>query len=206
MLAPDHGVISARSATVGAVLPAGQELFRLIRQSRLEWRAEVTGSEVARITPGMAVQVTTAGGTPIQGKVRMVAPTVDAQTRNSLVYVDVPIHPAAKAGMFARGEFELGATPALTLPAQALVLRDGFSYAFRIDANNKVSQVKLQVGRRVGDRVEVLNGISPEHNFVASGAAFLADGDTVRLVAAPAANSGSKTALAGEKPAQAATK
>ena len=40
VLAPDDGVISARSATVGAVLPAGQELFRMIRKGRLEWRAE----------------------------------------------------------------------------------------------------------------------------------------------------------------------
>jgi RND family efflux transporter MFP subunit len=201
VLAPDSGVISARMATVGSVASPGQELFRLIRQGRLEWRGEVTASEVARITPGMPV--------PLQGKVRIVAPTVDAQTRNSLVYVDIPAHPGAKAGMFARGEFELGATQALTLPQQALVLRDGFNYAFRIDANNKVSQVKLQVGRRIGDQVEVLNGISPEHNFVASGAAFLADGDTVRLVAptAPAAaSSAPKAALAGEKTAQTATK
>jgi RND family efflux transporter MFP subunit len=206
VLAPDSGVISARMATVGSVASPGQELFRLIRQGRLEWRGEVTASEVARIAPGMLVQVTTAGGTPIQGKVRIVAPTVDAQTRNSLVYVDVPAHPSAKAGMFAKGEFELGATQALTLPQQALVLRDGFSYAFRIGADNKVSQVKLQVGRRVGDQVEVLSGISPEHNFVASGAAFLADGDTVRLVAAPAASAAPKAAVAGEKPAQTATK
>jgi HlyD family secretion protein len=213
VLAPDSGIVSARMATVGSVAAPGQELFHLIRQGRLEWRGEVTASEVGRITPGMPVQVTTAGGTPIQGKVRIVAPTVDAQTRNSLVYVDVPTHPSAKAGMFAKGEFELGATQALTLPQQALVLRDGFSYAFRIDAGNKVSQVKLQVGRRVGDQVEVLNGVKPDHNFVASGAAFLADGDTVRVVTAPIAPtpkadaaSTPKTALAGEKSAQAATK
>ena len=62
VLAPDDGVISARSATVGAVLPAGQELFRLIRQGRLEWRAEVAAAELARLKPGMAASVTPAGG------------------------------------------------------------------------------------------------------------------------------------------------
>ena len=40
--APDDGVISARTATVGSVASAGQELFKLIRQGRLEWRAELT--------------------------------------------------------------------------------------------------------------------------------------------------------------------
>ena len=46
VLAPDQGVISARSATVGAVLSAGQELFRMIRQGRLEWRAEVSSADL----------------------------------------------------------------------------------------------------------------------------------------------------------------
>ncbi len=184
LTAPDNGVISARLATVGSVVGAGSELFRMIRQGRLEWRAEVTSTEVARIKPGTAATITAASGAQVQGKVRMVAPTVDAQTRNALVYVDLPQNPDIKAGMFAKGEFALGSTNALTLPQQALVLRDGFTYAMRIEATNKVSQVKLQTGRRVGDAVEITQGARPGDRYVAGGAAFLADGDTVRVVAA----------------------
>jgi HlyD family secretion protein len=184
VLAPDDGVISARLATVGAVAGAGQELFRLIRKNRLEWRGEVTSAEITRLAKDAKVRLTAASGAQVDGRVRMVSPTVDAQTRNGLVFVDVPENPGIKAGMFARGEFDMGSAQATTLPAAALVLRDGFSYAFRVDAGNKVSQVKLQVGRRVGDRVEVMNGIKADQNFVASGAAFLADGDTVRVVGA----------------------
>jgi HlyD family secretion protein len=185
LTAPDNGVISARSATVGAVAGAGTELFRMIRQGRLEWRAEVTSTEVARIKPGTLALVTAASGEQVQGKVRMVAPTVDPQTRNALVYVDLPQNPGVKAGMFAKGEFALGSSNALTLPQQALVLRDGFTYAMRIETSNKVSQVKLQTGRRVGDAVEITQGAKTGERYVASGAAFLADGDTVRVVAAP---------------------
>ena len=184
LTAPDNGVISARTATVGAVVGAGTELFRMIRQGRLEWRAEVTSAEVARIKPGTVATITAASGAQVQGKVRIVAPTVDAQTRNALVYVDMPIHPDVKAGMFAKGVFALGSSNAMTLPQQALVLRDGFTYALRIDASNKVQQVKLQTGRRAGDAVEILQGTKPGERFVASGAAFLADGDTVKVVAA----------------------
>jgi RND family efflux transporter MFP subunit len=186
LTAPDNGVISARLATVGSVVGAGSELFRMIRQGRLEWRAEVTSTEVARIKPGTSATVTAASGAQVQGKVRVIAPTVDAQTRNALVYVDLPVHPDIKAGMFAKGEFALGSSNALTLPQQALVLRDGFTYAMRIESTNKVSQIKLQTGRRVGDAVEVLQGAKTADRFVASGAAFLADGDLVKVVAAPA--------------------
>jgi RND family efflux transporter MFP subunit len=183
LTAPDNGVISARLATVGSVVNAGSELFRMIRQGRLEWRAEVTSTEVARIKPGTTALVTAASGAQVQGKVRTIAPTVDAQTRNALVYVDLPPNADIKAGMFAKGEFALGSANALTLPQQTLVLRDGFTYAMRIEANNKVSQVKLQTGRRAGDAVEILQGAKTGERYVASGAAFLADGDTVKVVA-----------------------
>ena len=184
LTAPDNGVISARTATVGSVVGAGTELFRMIRQGRLEWRAEVTSTEVARIKPGTGATITAASGAQLQGKVRMVGPTVDAQTRNALVYVDMPQHPDVKAGMFAKGTFALGSSNAVTLPQQALVLRDGFTYAMRIDAGNKVQQVKLQTGRRVGDAVEILQGTQAGERYVGTGAAFLADGDTVKVVAA----------------------
>ncbi len=185
ILAPDDGVISSRSATVGAVLQPGQELFRLIRRERLEWRAEVAAAELARIRPGMAATLTLAGGEPVKGTVRMVAPTVDAATRNGLVFVDLPQPGAAKAGMFARGEFAVGEQEALTLPQSAVLLRDGFSYVFRVGAGNKVQQVKVAVGQRNADRIAVTAGLDAKASVVAQGAGFLADGDVVRVVANP---------------------
>ena len=186
VLAPDFGVISARSATVGAVLPAGQELFRMIRQGRLEWRAEVAANDLGLLKPGVAARVTAGSGPAIEGTVRMVAPTVDPQTRNGLVYVDLPAAvggSGARAGMFARGEFEVGSSSGLTLPQSAVLLRDGFSYVLRVGSDSKVTQVKVGVGRRVGDRIEITGGIDASARVVASGGGFLGDGDTVRVVA-----------------------
>jgi RND family efflux transporter MFP subunit len=186
VLAPDDGVISARSATVGAVVPSGQELFRLIRQGRVEWRAEVAATELALVRPGQTVRLTLAGGGTIAGSVRMVAPTVDAATRNGLVYVDLPQPGAAKPGMFARGEFDLGASDALTLPQTAVLLREGYSYVFRLGPGNQVLQTKVAVGRRLADRIEVTAGLQPQARVVAQGVGFLTDGDVVRVVdAAP---------------------
>lgn len=184
VLAPDAGVISARSATVGAVLPAGQELFRMIRQGRLEWRGEVAGSDMAALKSGMPVTVTPAGGTGLKGTVRMVAPTVDPQTRNGIVYVDLPNTGTARAGMFARGEFEVGSGSGLTLPQSAVLLRDGFSYVLRVGPDSKVTQAKVSVGRRVGDRIEITAGLDGAARVVAAGGGFLGDGDTVRVVEA----------------------
>ena len=201
VLAPDDGVISARSATVGAVLPAGTELFRMIRQGRLEWRAEVAAGDLARVKPGMGATVTPSGGAPIAGKVRMVAPTVDALTRNGIVYVDLAPSADARAGMFARGEFEIGQGQGLTLPQSAVLLRDGFAYVLRIGVDFKVSETKVTVGRRVGERIEITGGLDANARVVASGGGFLSDGDTVRVVDGPA-----PAAQAAAKPAAAVTK
>jgi RND family efflux transporter MFP subunit len=185
--APDAGVISARQATVGSVVGAGTELFRLIRQGRIEWRAEVTAAEIGRIQVGAPVQVKAASGQLLQGKVRMVAPSVDAQTRNAIVYVDLPAATgSARAGMYAQGEIALGQSQAHTVPQSAVVVRDGFSYVYTVGADQKVSQLKVQTGRQSGDRVEVTSGLKADARVVGSGGAFLNHGDTVRVVDAPA--------------------
>ena len=202
VLAPDSGVISARTATVGSVVGNGVELFRMIRQGRLEWRAEVTSAELGRIGVGTPVSVVPASGGELRGRVRMVAPSVDPQTRTALVYVDLPTTGAAKAGMFARGEFELGATDALTIPQRALVVRDGFNYLFQLGDGNRVSQLKVQTGRMVGDRVEVVSGLPADARIVVNGAGFLNDGDLVRL----GQENESSTAPAQAAPAQPAIK
>ena len=194
VLAPDDGVISARSATVGAVLPAGQELFRLIRRGRLEWRAEVAAPELAKLQPGQRVRVVPVGGEPVEGTLRMVSPVIDPQTRNGLVYVDLPAGAAARAGMFARGEIQIGTHQMTTLPQSAVLLRDGHAYVMRIDSDDKVIQTKVMAGRRVGDRIEITGGLDASARVVASGVAFLGDGDLVRVTDAPSSPQGGRSA------------
>lgn len=187
--APDSGIISARSATVGAVIGSGTELFRLITQSRLEWRAEVISADLPKIKIGMQANVTAADGSTIKGKVRKVSPTVDLQTRNTLIYVDLPASTSAKAGMFAKGEFILGQSSTLAVTQQTLVMRDGFTYVFAVntDHGKKIAkQIKVQTGRHIGNLVEIISGIAPHQMLVSSGGAFLSDNDIVKVVSSTA--------------------
>lgn len=184
LLAPDDGIVSARTATVGSVVPAGQELFRMIRGGRLEWRAEIAAADLARVRPGQRVRVMLVSGESLEGRVRVVAPAVDTATRNGLVYVDLPRHPAARAGTYAQGEFELGDSTAMTLPRAAVQVRDGLHHVMRIGAGDRVAPVRVRVGRQIADLVEILDGLARTDRVVASGAAFLGDNDLVRVVEA----------------------
>jgi len=189
VLASDDGIISSSTATTGAVATKGQELFRLIRQNRLEWRAEVTAAEMSQLKPGIKVTIEVPNVGIVEGTVRHLAPTLNLQNRNGLVYVDLTNTPssALRAGMFARGEFHLNTSTGLTVPQESLSMRDGFSYLFLLTDQNSdlghVKQVKVQLGRRYGNRQEILSGITDHDRLVVSGAAFLTDGDHVRVVA-----------------------
>jgi hypothetical protein len=85
--------------------------------------------------------------------------------------------------MFASGQFQLGTTQGLTLPQESVVMRDGFSYVFKVGEKQRVEQLKVSVGRRVGARIEVLTGIAASDNIVESGAGFLTNDDLVAVSA-----------------------
>ena len=182
VVASDDGVISVRAATAGAVAQAGEELFRLIRHGRLEWRAEVPASELFRVSEGMPVGISLPDDSTISGTVRTVAPTIDPQTRKGIVYVDIGgVGNAVRAGMFARGRFDLGPGKVLTVPAASVLMRDGFSYVFKLGADNKVSLAKVQTGRREGERIEITQGLKADETVVDTGVGFLSDGDLVAV-------------------------
>jgi len=127
----------------------------MVRQGRLEWRAEVNASDLARLRAGTQALITTTSGAQVRGRVRMLGPTVDVNTRNALVYVDVPGQAGLRAGLYASGEFLLGDKQALSVPLSAVVVRDGFPSVFELHGNDHVVLRRVRTGQRVGERIEV---------------------------------------------------
>lgn len=182
ILAPDEGVISARMAMLGAVVPAGQELFRMIRQNRLEWRGELTAAQLNAVERGQPVALVLPDGSAARAVVRQIAPALDDQSRLAIVYADLVPGSSARAGMYAKGQIGAGESPALIVPAECVVIRDGRSYVMILAAAGETSSVALRAvmtGRRNGDSVEILQGLSSAERVVLRGAAFLNDGDAV---------------------------
>jgi RND family efflux transporter MFP subunit len=186
VLAPDDGVISARSATVGAVASSGQELFRLIRQNRLEWRGELTAVQMAQVVVGQRIALALPDGRSTQAQVRALAPSFDAQSRLGLVYADIEAGGPARVGMYASGHIVVSQRAALVVPASSVVVRDGRSYVFILKGEDAVAQVVAQavtVGRRQGGELEIVQGLNQADRVAVQGAGFLNDGDTVRIAA-----------------------
>ena len=193
--APEAGVISARSVQPGQVVGNG-ELLRLIRGGRLEWRAELDEADLMRVAIGAAVELDGMDGTHVAGRVRQIAPGIDAGRRTGTVYVDVPRPATLRAGAFAQGRIVLGEGTALTVPAEAVVRRDGRAYVFLVDKDQRARQRLVELGVEAGDTLEIRSGLEATDAVVARGAGFLNDGDLVRVTAdaaaATAADAGSR--------------
>lgn len=179
--APANGVISKRLVQPGQVVAAGGELLRLIRDGRLEWRAELPEAQLAGIAAGNAVELNY-GGQAIAGRVRAVSPGVDAQTRTGTVYADLPEPGPLKPGTYVEGRIVTGDGQALMVPSVAVVQRDGHSYVFTVDDKQVVQRRRVRTGSVDDGRTEIVEGVKAGESVVAQGAGFLGDGDRVRVV------------------------
>jgi RND family efflux transporter MFP subunit len=184
VLASDDGVISSRTATLGAVVPVGQELFRLIRQNRLEWRGELTAAQLAHVETGQSVELTLPGGGGATATVRQTAPSLDPQTRLGIVYADIAPGSRARAGMYVDGRVVIGQSEALVIPAESVTIRDGRSYVLKLmdaGATPRVSLRSVTVGLRRRSELQIVNGVERDDRLVVRGAGFLNEGDLVRV-------------------------
>ena len=180
--AVDDGLVTSRSAELGAVVSTGTELFRLVRQQRVEWQAEVSANYLPRIVEGQSVEIDGPDGQSITGKVRLIGPSVNTNTSRTIVYVKLPPNVRPRVGLYATGRIELQTTAALAVPDTAIVFRDGINYVFVAGEDKRVRRVRVDLGRRDHGEVEILSGIDRSSKVVATGGAFLSDNDLVKIV------------------------
>jgi len=182
IVAPDDGVISASSASEGAIVQSGSELFRLIRQGRLEWRAEVKGETLLRLAIGQQVIVNSPLGSEVKGRVRRLSPTIDVTTGNGLAYVDLPAETNLKAGLTVSGSISLSKREALFLPSSAVVRGENEARVFKIGPENRLVAVSVSTGRTRGNAVEIVGGLDERSRVVGGDARRLQAGQLVQLV------------------------
>jgi RND family efflux transporter MFP subunit len=195
--APASGIISKRLVQPGQVVAAGSELMRLIKDGRLEWRAELPAEQLGEVKPGDRIELRTRAGERVDGTVRAVTPGVDRETRTGTVFADLPQPGDLQPGTYLEGRISTGISSVPVVPASAVVLRDGFPVVFTVDDARVAHVVRIAPGGKDAGFVEVRSGLKPGDQVVAQGAGFLADLDKVRVVTAtPAA----ATAIAAPAP------
>ncbi|MGB9037996.1 MAG: efflux RND transporter periplasmic adaptor subunit [Acinetobacter calcoaceticus] len=177
----DNGVVSSKSAVLGNVVSSGTELYRMIRQGRLEWRPEVDAKQIDSIQIGQKVNLSLSNGQQLSGVVRSIGPALSNSTGRSSLYVSLNSG-NAHVGMFANGKISIGKSEANTIPQSALVMRDGRSYIYLVGQDHRVKSVVVETGRRVGQDVEILSALASNTHIVEKGGAFLSEGVKVKIL------------------------
>ncbi|MET0987582.1 MAG: efflux RND transporter periplasmic adaptor subunit, partial [Steroidobacteraceae bacterium] len=174
-------LLRPNAAALSATSQAGGEMLRILRQGRVEWRAEVPEARLKEIQRGQLVRLSTADGAQFEGRVRTVAPTIQDTNRTGLVYVDIADAGTVRPGMFARGAILTGKNASQLAPLASVVMQDGYSYVFVLLEDNVVQRRRVETGVIHGNTIEIVNGLTPQDRIVERGAAFLKDGDRVNV-------------------------
>jgi HlyD family secretion protein len=185
ILAPADGILARSSARIGNVTAMGQDMFRILRDGRLELDARVPELDLASVRPGQPATVRH-GDRSIVAEVRDIAPLVAPDTRLGIVHIALPAGAGLLPGMFARAEIATGTRPVVVVPAAAVVFRDGAPQVFVLAEGGaadtqRVAMRRIAAGAREGGMVAVHGGIAAGERVVVAGAGFLSDGDLVRV-------------------------
>ncbi|MGB6166205.1 MAG: efflux RND transporter periplasmic adaptor subunit [Geitlerinemataceae cyanobacterium] len=190
--APQSGVIATRMARVGDVTGNSGKLFEIIRDARLELRAQVPETQLPQVKPGDVVRISSDAdaGIRLRGTVREIAPTIDPQTRMATVEIDLPDDEALRPGMFLKATITTNSVSGLTIPAAAVLPQpDGGAIVYKLAADNTVTAQSVEVGEVTGKssedlanaKVEVKSGLELSDRIVVKGAGYVKDGDRVKV-------------------------
>lgn len=181
--APVSGLVASRRVVQGQIVAPGTELFRIVRDGRLELNAEIAETQLAQVRAGMPATILSDQLGAVRGAVRIVTAQVDVQKRVGVARIALSSPGGFRPGMFARGVIDVGAQPAVTAPSEAVVYRDDKPGVFLLGPQSVVRFRSIMIGSRTRDVVEVAQGLAAGETIVVKGAGFLADGDRVRVVA-----------------------
>jgi HlyD family secretion protein len=184
--APTDGTVSKRMAKLGNVVSVGEQLFRMIRDNRVELQAEVPEMDLPQLKAGQTATIVVNDTDPqhFEGKIRLIGATVDPQTRIGMVYIALPEDSALKPGMFVHGQIQTGTSAnVLQVPEEAIVYKDSKPAVFVVGAGNRAKLRMVETGTRVNGVVEIVSGVSAGERVALAGAGYLKDGDLVRIEA-----------------------
>lgn len=183
--APASGLVIDRTAELGRPVD-GQILFRIAADNRLEVSAQVAESDALALQEGQTATFSLVDGTTVTGTLRRLPASIDSRTRTGEALFSLPAGSRVRAGMYLRGHANLPARQVIAVPQSSILYESGQAYVLVVDDTSHVHRVNVALGGRDGDWIEVASGLDLNQRIVGSGAAFLQDGEVVRVLA-PAA-------------------
>lgn len=177
--APFAGVVTRKLADVGDLAMPGRAIAELEDPAGLRLEADVPESLVSHISIGEELPVRI-GEAMLAGKISEIAPTADPVSRTLTVKLDLPAGKGFRTGQFGRVRVPASPAASLRVPASALVVRGQMETVFVV-TNQRAELRLVKTGRRLGDGIEIISGLSAGDVVVVEGAAALVDGQPLTI-------------------------
>lgn len=178
---PVSGVVLEKTVRPGDLSAAGASAwFRLARDGIIELQAQMSEDDLSRIRAGDSAQVMLANGQAVVGRVRLVSPQVDPQTKLGYVRITLPVREDIRAGGFAHAIFAAASGPVLSVPETAVRYDADGASVMMLAPDQRVRRVAVRTAARGGGLVELAQGPPAGASVVRNAADFLLDGDRVR--------------------------
>lgn len=185
--APADGVISRRSARLGAIAAgAADPLFRIVENGVIELEADIAEASLARVKVGQSAKIRPAGhSSDVDATVRLISPEVSRTSRLGKVRLTLTNSSDMAIGAFARGVIEVAKSDGIVLPLSAVQFGpDGVRV--QVVANGTVATRAVTAGLRSSTLVEIAKGLDDGEQVVSIAGTFLRNGDRVTPVPQPA--------------------
>ena len=178
--APFSGVVTGQFRHAGEDVERSTVLAAMTDTRNLEVRASVPIRYLPRIRAGAAVAVRSSE-IELGGELRTIVPAGDALSQTFEVRIDLP---ARATGFMAAGQLvsvslPLAASNVMTVPRDSVVLREEGTFVMRINGDNRIERVRIEVTEGTGRRVAVRGELRPGDRIAVRGAEALDDGEAV---------------------------
>lgn len=186
LLSPVTGIVTVRNYDGGDMYSGGDPLFVVQQIRPVKLMINVSEGFFTRVKKGMDVDIKldVYGDETFKGKVSLIYPTIDPTTRTFPVEVKIAnTDERVRPGMFARVTINFGTVEHVVVPDQAIVKQSGsgdrYIYVYK---DGKVSYQKIELGRRMGNKYELISGVANNDQVVVSGQSRLNNGMEVEIV------------------------
>ncbi|MEW5688056.1 MAG: efflux RND transporter periplasmic adaptor subunit [Pseudomonadota bacterium] len=195
--APVSGLILERTVRPGDLSAVtSTPWFRMARDGQVELSADLASDDLTRVRVGQTASVTLPGGVTAQGRVRLISPQIDPQTKLGEVRILLPVRADIRSGGFGRAIFSDASANVPAVPETAVRYDADGASVMVVGSDNRVKRALIQTGARGGGLVQIVKGPPAGTRIVASAASLFLDGDLVRVVDGPAAPAQTKAPAA----------
>jgi RND family efflux transporter MFP subunit len=170
IISPISGIVTSKPADLGATVFPGQPLMTIEDDASYQLELAIPESVATRVRPGSDLQVTLdALGSSFAARIAEIVPTADPGSRTFMAKIALN-QKGLKSGMFGRGSINLGTSVnGITVPKKAVVDRGAMALIWTVDKEKTAHMRIVKVGRQIGERVEILSGLSDGDQVVVSG-------------------------------------